>query len=558
MAWMSTTVLKNSEGNPIGIVGIARDITERQRAKLALATSEEKYRKLFEDSIEGIGIFGDIWINANKALLDIFGYESFEEFISVPLIYHVVLKYRKAFQERMREWNRGVFSKSHLEYKIMRKDGQIRHIELSATELSIGDSRYIQGTFRDITERKRAEKELAALNKKLIKSNKRLKQLSFRDFCTGLYNNRYLQEAIESEFSRALRYNTPFSVIMLDLDYFKSINDAYGHQMGDLILKQFARQLKIMVRRCDTVVRFGGEEFLIACPEIDRTTSLALARRILNVVNSLNFGNSQLSIKLKLSLAVVAYPENKVKKGTALIELADRILNKAKEDGGNRAYSYADIKESNRRVLDSKEEELDVCALKNKIDKLNKRASQSLIESVFAFARTIKLKDQYTGEHVENTVCFATEIAHKLGLTREEIENVRQASMLHDLGKIGVSEKILLKKDKLSLEEYESIKKHPQIGADILRPIHSLSGIIPLVLYHHERWDGTGYPRGLHKEEIPVEARIIAIADVYQALISDRPYRDAFSKEEAKKIIKNGSGTQFDPEIVDLFLRIID
>lgn len=410
----------------------------------------------------------------------------------------------------------------------------------------------------NIAERKRAEKKLAISNRELFKSNKRFKQLAFRDSHTGLYSHRYLQEAIESEFSRSKRYNFPFSVIMLDLDYFKSINDAYGHQFGDLILKQFARQIKRMVRRYDTVIRFGGEEVLIISPGIDRSAALNLAQRILDFITSSNFGNEEFKVRLKLSVAVASYPENRVAKGMGLVELVDRILSKAKEDGGSRVYSSTDIKRLTYPVLESDDECLDVKFLRTKISRLNKRANQSLIESVFAFARTIKLKDQYTGEHVENTVCFATEIANKLGLCENEIEQVKRASMLHDLGKIGISEKILLKKSQLTPKEFNHIKKHPQIGADILRPIHSLHGIIPLVLYHHERWDGSGYPKGLKKDEIPLGARIVAIADVYHALISDRPYRGAFSKEEAKELIKNGSGSQFDPEIVDLFLKIID
>jgi len=144
-----------------------------------------------------------------------------------------------------------------------------------------------------------------------------------------------------------------------------------------------------------------------------------------------------------------------------------------------------------------------------------------------------------------------------LNLKPEKLEDIRQAAILHDLGKIGISDKILLKNSKLTEEEYAQIKKHPQIAADILRPIHFLRSIIPYILYHHERWDGEGYPCGLKGEVIPVGARIIAIADVFQALTSNRPYRKAFSWEEAIKIIKEGSGTQFDPKIVKLFLKLI-
>jgi len=195
--------------------------------------------------------------------------------------------------------------------------------------------------------------------------------------------------------------------------------------------------------------------------------------------------------------------------------------------------------------------------LRSKIDKLTKKTNQGLVESILALAKTIELKDHTTGEHVEHTVHYVSEIAKALGLSHEDTELVRQASILHDLGKIGVSEKILNKKAKLSKRDFDEIKKHPQIAADILRPVQFLHGLIPFIFYHHERWDGRGYPSGIKGDEIPIGARIIAIADVYEALTSNRPYRKAYSKDKAIQIIKDGSGKQFDPRIVSVFLKII-
>ncbi|MCM8766165.1 MAG: HD-GYP domain-containing protein, partial [Candidatus Omnitrophica bacterium] len=161
------------------------------------------------------------------------------------------------------------------------------------------------------------------------------------------------------------------------------------------------------------------------------------------------------------------------------------------------------------------------------------------------------------GEHVENTVLYAVETARALGLSQEEIEKISDAAMLHDLGKIGISEKVLLKKSKLNSRELAEIRRHPLIGADILRSIHFMKGILPFIIYHHERYDGEGYPFGIKGEDIPLGARIVAIADVYQALISDRPYRKAYTKKEAMQIIKKGAGTQFDPQIVKVFLEVL-
>jgi HD-GYP domain-containing protein (c-di-GMP phosphodiesterase class II) len=226
-----------------------------------------------------------------------------------------------------------------------------------------------------------------------------------------------------------------------------------------------------------------------------------------------------------------------------------------KEDGGNRVYSSQDIEKKSVRIAVA--ERQDVRSLKDQIDRMNRRAHRNFTEAIFGFAKTIELKDYYTGKHVESTVQYATEIAKGLRLTGYEVEMIRQASMLHDLGKIGISEKILLKKGKLSPREFEEIKKHPRIAVDILRPIHFFHSLIPLILYHHERWDGKGYPEGLKGEEIPMGARVVALADVYQALTSDRPYHRAFSREQAIDIIKEDSGKRFDPSIVEVFMRIL-
>ena len=408
---------------------------------------------------------------------------------------------------------------------------------------------------QEIAEHKQAEKEREDLNKELIKSNRRLSQLSLIDLHTGLYNHRYLNEIIEAEFHRAKRYAYPLSVMMLDLDYFKSINDVYGHQFGDLVLKQFADQLKNMVRRYDTLARYGGEEFIIISPSVDRQTAITFSQRIMDEVNLHDFGNKKHDVRLKLSIAVASFPEDEILKGMDLVELADQILNRAKETGGNKVYSNTDVK--NGKPIITLQQSNDVIFLKNKIGKLTKRTNQGLMESIFAFAKTIEVKDHYTGEHVEKTVHYATKIAKALELSEYEIEHVQQASMLHDLGKIGISEKILYKKSKLTKQEFEEIKKHPQIGVDIIRPVHFLHSIIPFVLHHHEKWNGTGYPYGLKEDAIPLGARIVSVADVYQALTSNRPYRKAFPHEEAIRIIQQESGVLFDPNIVKIFVKIL-
>ncbi len=565
--WLDTRLapITGPDGKIKSVIGISRNTTERKAVEEAFKDNQRMLYTLMSN------LPGMVYRCRNdkkytmsfcsQGCINLTGYEPNDFLNNNKISYSDIIHP----EDRLFVWNQ--IQKSlkekkpfRLNYRINTANGQEKWVWEQGRGVFSPEGEFVtlEGFITDTTERNKAEVKFALLNNELLKANKRLKQLVLRDSHTGLYNHRYLNEVMESEFARSKRYKTPFSVIMLDIDYFKSINDVYGHQFGDLILKQFARQLKKSVRRYDTVVRFGGEEFIVISPGLERDKSTILAQRLLDTVNLYTFGNRRHSVKLKISVAVASYPENKVSKASNLITFADHILGKAKEHGGNVVFSSIDMKK--KRLPDlrtSKESRNDIDYLREKLEKLTRRANQSLIEAIFAFAKTIELKDHYTGEHVERTVRYATEVARELKLSGEEVEKIKQAAILHDLGKIGISEKILLKKFKLTGEEYNKLKKHPQIGVDIIRPIHFLNDIIPLILYHHERWDGKGYPDGLHGKNIPLGARIIAIADVYQALISDRPYRKAYPKDDVLKIIKSGSGTQFDPAVVRALLKIL-
>lgn len=544
-----------AEGKVIQVITVMRDITDLKRTEEALRNSENKVRTILSSMVdivfqfdrEGRLIFchypphGKLYIPPEKCL----GKKVTEFFPE-----HVSGQFSAAFAKNK--------DKETVEFEYHLKiEEDLRWLSAKLSPVFSGkEFMGSVGVIRDITSNKLIEAEEEELYKELSKSHDRLKQLALRDTITGLYNHHYLAEIIEAELFRARRYAHPLSVIMLDIDYFKSINEVYGHSFGDLVLKQLANLLKKMVRRYDIVTRFGGEEFLIACPGADRPTALLLAQRLLDAVTLYNFGNREHSVKLKLSIAVAAYPEDKIVKGADLVEIAERVINKAKEHGGNRVYSFADITKG-KGSSGSGVKTNNVKRLQDKIDKLNRHIKENLVESVFAFSKTIEFKDHYTAEHTEKTVHYATELAHALNVPREETEIIRQAAILHDLGKIGISEHILNKKGRLTKKEMIEIKKHTQIAVDIVRPIQFLHPIIPYVLYHHERWDGKGYPSGLKGNEIPLGARIVAISDVYQALTSDRPYRKAYPKNKAIEVIKKGSGTQFDPEVVKAFLRII-
>lgn len=395
---------------------------------------------------------------------------------------------------------------------------------------------------------------LSLENKSLIV---KLKKLSLKDPQTGLYNYRYLMERLSSEFKRAKRYVLPLSVIILDIDYFKSINEVYGHSYGDKILNEFASYLKGCMRFNDVVIRYGGEEFVILMPDTYKEGAIGFGGRIQDALRDRIFDRKEKRIKLKVSMGISGFPEDDMDSPAGLLDAADKALREAKEQGGGRLFSFQNV--SGREIKDIIKDggKDNVKKLKIRLANMKNRTNRILLESIFAFSKAVEAKDYSTGWHSENMVSLATEIGKSLRLGQEDINNLQYAAMLHDLGKIGIPDKILHKKGRLNKSEYQKIKSHPLIGAEIVRDIHFLKDVVPMIMYHHERFDGFGYSAGLRGKEIPLGARIIAIADVYQALVSDRPYRKAYSKKDALQIIQEGAGTQFDPKIVETFLRII-
>lgn len=403
----------------------------------------------------------------------------------------------------------------------------------------------------DISDRVETEKRLNEIKDKL-------ESLALKDALTEIYNFRYFRERLAAEFERAKRNLAPISVMMLDLDYFKSINDTHGHQFGDRILKQVAKLLKTELRANDVVARWGGEEFAVILPDTNRTDSIEVAKKILELFRARNFGDAQHVTKLKCSIGLVSYPEDPLFSVEEMIDAGEESIYRVKERGGDGLALYGH--EIGERALEKFSEEdrhRYIDSVKQKLSFFAMRSERSILEAVYSLAKSIELRDRRTREHCDRMVEYAEKMARRLDMNETEIDTVRRAAMLHDIGKLGISDAILLKPGKLTPEEYETVKKHPVIGADILSVAGFLKEIVPLILSHHERYDGKGYPRGLKGEEIPLGGRILAVVDVFEALTSDRPYHKAISKEEALAIIREGSGTQFDEKIVNVFFDIV-
>ncbi|MFA5165534.1 MAG: PAS domain S-box protein [Candidatus Omnitrophota bacterium] len=554
MKWIETikTPVYDDKGNIAGTTGIARDITLRRELEERIKESEEKFRKLFEAANDAIFI-ADIktgkLVDVNRQAENMMGMPRRDLIGMHQAKLHPPEDtdiYREKFGNIVKEaiGNRGERLPS-VEGEIMNSAGEKIPVYINASFLELGGRPVIQGVFRDMSEIRKIERE-----------KKEAEALALIDPHTQLYNYRYFQRRIHSELELAKRRSTPLSVLMIDIDYFKSVNDTFGHEYGDVVLQEFAILLQHTCRGIDVVTRFEGEDFAVILPDTDGRGAFAFAERIQKVIKKHRFGANK--VKLRVSIGVSAYPEDNIATVDNLLTAVEKCVRLAKDQGGNTITTAAQLRKKKvKEIMPDRESKERVSAITKKFISLFRRNRQNTIEAVYALAHTVGAKNAYTEEHSEDMVKYSTEVGRKMGLQDEDIEDIKHGAMLHDIGKLGISEKILLKRGKLTKKEYDIIKKHPQIGADIIRPVHFLKNVVPIILHHHERYDGYGYGSKLKGDEIPVGARIVAVVDVYQALVSNRPYRKAYSKREALKIIKDESGTHFDPKVVKVFLDIL-
>jgi len=356
------------------------------------------------------------------------------------------------------------------------------------------------------------------------------------DELTGLYNHRHFHERLEQEIARGSRFGGTFSMIMLDIDLFKVYNDIYGHLAGDQVLRKTAKYIETSIRNIDLAFRYGGEEFAIILPEAGLQDAYKVAERIRKTIEA---RTSSRAMPLTVSIGVANWPNDGVMR-EEIIGAADIALYHAKNNGRNRTSLSCEISGT--------------CSPALPIDPTGHSRSISII---YALAATVDAKDSYTYGHSRKVSEYAVSIAEKMDLPERQISTIRAAGLLHDIGKIGVPDTILNKQSPLTLAEWGPIKTHPEIGAEILRHVSELADCLPLILHHHERYDGRGYPAGLSGESIPPGARILAIADAYDAMTTPRPYRGQMDFEQALTELEKHAGTQFDAELVTVFCEII-
>jgi diguanylate cyclase (GGDEF)-like protein len=365
----------------------------------------------------------------------------------------------------------------------------------------------------------------------------RLSDAALTDELTGMMNRRGFYDLFETELERARRSGQPLSLIVGDLDHFKVLNDTFGHAAGDRALEQLALILETAKRRIDTTARIGGEEFAVVLPDSDHHAAYILAERMRREVRETFMYEPY---DLTISLGVATFPLHGTS-AEALVALADDALYAAKALGRDRSVVWGED-------LDR-----DVVEATGTATPRGERHSSTMR----ALAEVIDERERGNGAHSQTVARYAGAIARELGLSTESIERVRFGGIVHDVGKVGVADTVLRKPGWLSAEDWIEMRRHPEIGARILSGA-SLTDVSEWVLAHHERPDGSGYPAGLSGPEIPVEARILAVADAYEAMTAHRVYRAALTAEEARTELARCAGTQFDKRVVEAFLRVLD
>jgi diguanylate cyclase (GGDEF)-like protein/PAS domain S-box-containing protein len=348
---------------------------------------------------------------------------------------------------------------------------------------------------RDVTESKQRQREIEFL--------------STHDYLTGLYNRRYFTESLVDIDKRSLY---PLGVMMIDVNGLKIINDAYGHDVGDMVLVNIAKAIEIVTKERGIASRIGGDEFTVILHETTKEEIQDLRDKMNQEINNISVKNVSLSVSIGYAM--------KDKPGTDINEIikdAENIMYKFKLTDGASARNH----------------------------------------TIQAIYKTLTDKFVLERIHSERVADLSMRMGEALGMDSDDIKELRMSGLFHDIGKISIPDSILYKPDKLTKEEFEAIKEHPRNGYMILRAADEYSDLAANALLHHERWDGLGYPEGLQGEAIPLQARIICIADAFEAMTSDRPYRKAMSFAKAIKELKDNKGTQFDPNLVDIFIDIV-
>ncbi len=417
----------------------------------------------------------------------------------------------------------------------------------------------LQATARDVTDRKQAEQERERLHAEL-------QVRAITDGLTGLYNHAHFFQRLAEEIERSKRYARGFSVVMMDVDNFKHYNDSRGHQAGDETLSLIADCIRAGVRRSDTAFRYGGDEFAAILSHADSSRAQGVVNRInRRIAARLKEINDPAAAWLGISAGAACFPQDATT-ADELVRIADAALYDAKRVAWTRGAiergQAIELPPAPSETPEEKQPRVLCPAAKELAKALQDLSVPDIfadldLRTIAAVAAAAEIKDPYIRDHQERVSLWAAALAEEMGFPPERVRDIRIAGLLHDIGKVSVSEHILNKPGKLTKEEYAQIKEHAALGARVIAHVEGLQRLVPIVRHHHERFDGKGYPDGLAGEEIPLEPRILAVADVFDAMTHQRSYRKALSRAKTIAELERGAGTQFDPAVVKAFLALV-
>lgn len=487
------------DGSIGGIILYTEVITRRKKTEKALQEAEEKYRALVHHSqalIYTISLQGKMTF-ASPSLKTLLGYEP-EEIMDVHVSKFIHPQDVQIYQECIEKTVKTKSRQRGVDYRALHKDGSIRWHRSVLTPVFDSEENLtlLVGNALDFTERKAMEDKL--------------RYMSFHDTLTGLYNRNYLEEEIENVQGKEL---FPLSIIMVDVNGLKLVNDTYGSVWGDEMLRNTAWILRQSCRKQDIIARWGGDEFIIVLPETTENEGNEMVKAILQNCRGVEVKDIPLSLSLGLSCM-----ETEGKDLTTYVKEAEDIMNQ------------------------------------HKLTELRSAKSATLE----ALLKTLAEKSFETEAHTRRMQELALKVGLKMGLPESELSRLHLLITLHDIGKINISEAILTKTSSLNQKEWEIIKEHPEIGYRIAQATPEFAHVAEEILSHHERYDGTGYPRGLQGKAIPLLARITTVVDAYEVMSNGRPYKTPMSKEEIVSEFRRCAGKQFDPKLVDIFIPMLN